>query len=429
VVEVEPVAARELAAGVEAGVFDMRRTLTIIAVVIVFIGIAVAVYFIFFSGTGPSLTGSAGPNPFGTAGSAMDSTGGTTGGEAASPDSTGDNTATQVAPKLTEITPGPVAKGVLVMNAGVNEASGTPAGVTVEYIKRESGNIYSYESANGGITRLSNKTIPGIQEASWLPSGALAFVRYVSAADDKSQHIQTYALPGNGEDGYFLQEDLSQAFAVGSTTLFTLLPSTDGSVGTFSAPDGTNVRTLFSSPLSNISILSSRSGLLFAETKPSAFNPGYLFSVSSSGTFTPILGPTSGLEALPSPSGKELLLSSVESTGVHLAILDLATHAITALPIATFAEKCVWAVDSSAIYCGAPTAFPGDLPDDWFQGVVAFSDKLWRIDLSARVATLVADLPSLVSTPLDVIAPAIDAESSTLVFMNKQDGSLWAYQL
>ena len=49
----------------------MRRTLTLIAIVIVILGLIIGVYFFFFANKGPSLTvdGSAVENPFGGVGS------------------------------------------------------------------------------------------------------------------------------------------------------------------------------------------------------------------------------------------------------------------------------------------------------------------------------------------------------------------------
>jgi hypothetical protein len=100
------------------------------------------------------------------------------------------------------------------------------------------------------------------------------------------------------------------------------------------------------------------------------------------------------------------------------------------LPIGTIADKCVWTTDETAAYCGVPvTPPPGNYPDDWYQGVAHFSDQIWKIDVSGRFAQLVLDFPGETGKTLDAISLAIDPGAKQLVFVNKNDGSLWKYSL
>ena len=68
-------------------------------------------------------------------------------------------------------------------------------------------------------------------------------------------------------------------------------------------------------------------------------------------------------------------------------------------------------------------------PDDWYQGVVPFNDRIWKIQVAGRYAQLVLDFPTETKGVLDAEALAIDSLNSVLVFVNKNDGSLWSYQL
>src|SRR3989338_7081291 len=68
-------------------------------------------------------------------------------------------------------------------------------------------------------------------------------------------------------------------------------------------------------------------------------------------------------------------------------------------------------------------------PDDWYQGAVRFSDRLWKIQVIGRYAQLVLDFSQEAKSPLDAVALAIDPNTTTLVFVNKNDGSLWSYSL
>jgi hypothetical protein len=412
----------------------MRRTLTVAAIVIVLLGILTAVYFLFFKkDSGLSVSNG---NPFGQGGADVIDNGGPSniGGTDA-------GTATAVTPHLTQITAKPVARGFIALDASttpvVSTSTTTPPNtpvapsfaVEVRYIDRESGNMYAYEAADGGSKRLTNHTAPGVEETSWLPDGSVAYLRFLTDDPDKSEHIDTYALPADGSNGFVLPRDLTDVIPRTATSIFTLMPGTAGSVGTIEKADGSGNSALFTSPLSAITMKKDGANFL-AYTKPAASLPGYAFTVDgSSGAFSQILGPLAGLAALPSPSGKQILYSYVQNGVVTLAFYDTATHAATTLPIGTFADKCVWTPDGMSAYCAVPSTIPpgATLPDAWYQGTTAFTDKIWRVDFTARVATLVADLPQLTETPIDAVSLTLDENASTLVFMNKWDDTLWAY--
>jgi hypothetical protein len=345
-----------------------------------------------------------------------------------------------VAPNLIQITNSPVSAGEIAIDippqlitASSSDASSTqpavysPADVGVRYIDRQSGNVYSYLALTRKLTRVSNKTLPGIQEASWLPDGSTAFVRFLANSDGTS-HIDTYALPFNGNGGYFLQQDLAQATVLGQNAVFELTTGTDNSIGSVSSADGSTVSNVFTSPLTSIVARAAGAGLI-AVTKASSSLDGYAFGISN-GSFTPILGPLKGLTVLPSPSGQIILYSYTDSSALHMATLDLTSGTVTNLPLATLAEKCVWTSDSTALYCGVPTSFSGNIPDDWYQGAVSFTDRIWRIDLTTRLATLVVD-PTAANgkVSIDAVNLTIDPNSQVLVFRNKKDSSLWAYSL
>ena len=111
--------------------------------------------------------------------------------------------------------------------------------------------------------------------------------------------------------------------------------------------------------------------------------------------------------------------------------LDEFTRAVVALPVATIADKCVWTADESAIYCGIPTNPSASYayPDDWYQGAISFNDRIWKIDVAGRLAQLTLDFSTTAKQSLDAEALSIDPLGKELVFVNKIDGSLWAYQL
>ena len=115
---------------------------------------------------------------------------------------------------------------------------------------------------------------------------------------------------------------------------------------------------------------------------------------------------------------------------MQLALVNTGTSDILALPVATIADKCVWTADDSAIYCGIPVDAPSaSYPDDWYQGVVHFSDRIWKIQVVGRYAQMALDFPKETKESLDATALAVNPAGTVLVFLNKNDGSLWSYSL
>ncbi len=415
----------------------MKRTILFIALGIVLLGTGVGIYFYFFSSK-PSVVGQTGsllPS--------SDNAGGDTGGQGGIAQELGVPVAgagTEVAPRLIRISDRPVVFGSKVVYVpGVvapTTASSTPGTVAystdpdvrVSYIDRESGNVYAFTAHARTLTRISNKTLPALQSAVWTPDASLAFVQYLEK-NTSGEQVSTYALPSNGEGGYMLEKNISEVAVTGSSTLITLTPSSNGSIASISSTAGVGVRTLFSSLLGSLR-LSTGSGVTVATTKASSKSSGYAFLVSpKDGSFTRILGPFAGLTTLLSPSGKYLLYSYVEKGKVVLAVFDMTAHTATRLPLATLPEKCVWNSNSLSLYCGVPTTLSGVLPDDWYQGVLSTSDRIWQVDLGSRVATQVVDLQTVGAGQVDAVSLDVDRSGDVLIFTNRVDGSLWMYDL
>ncbi len=408
-----------------------RRILIIVAGAIVVLGIIAALYFFVFA-PGAKLdvdtTGSFGSSGDREPGEISD--GGPIQGAGV-----------VVAPRLMRITDGPVAKGAVaiyippaVISSSTTTATSTqqtaPADVEVRYIERESGNVFSFLVHDRLQTRISNRTLPGVQEASWTSDGKRAFAQFLTRASGGAEHVDTYSLSANGDDdGYFMEQGLEQVIVNGTSTVFSLLPSSTGSTGTLSAPDGTGSRTVFTSALTQMRAAFSGADLVMT-TKASATADGYAFLVNrTSGSFSRLLGPFKGLTSLADPTGRSVLFSYMDKGKLYTQVLNIAAHTVTPLPLATLSEKCAWSADGRAVYCAVPTSLGKNLPDDWYQGVSAFTDRIWRIDLDTRLATLLVDPSQVAEVTIDAVSLTLDSQSDVLIFTNRRDGSLWSYDL
>ncbi len=398
----------------------MQRTLIIGTSILAVVVVGMLAYFFFFAGgsAGVAVAPAGGTSlPVAGQGTAGTNTGGSVPATVSAP--------TPVSARLIKISAGPVVPGEAVVG-GAGSASSSPS-TTISFIARESGNIFSYLTSTRTLTRTSNKTIPGIQSASWLPDGSVAFVRYLSGTNFST--INTYALPANGSGGFFLSQDLADV-SVSATNVLTLASGVNGSTASLVHTDGTHAATVFSTPLSSLRVSFAGKQYL-AFTKPTSTLPGNAFLTDGTGRLSRVAGPLPGLVALASPSGKWLLVSYTLGSALQLELVNTATGEAISLPIATIADKCTWAADDSVIYCGVPSSPPAGFsyPDDWYQGAVHFSDRIWKIQVAGRYAQLVLDFPTEAKDTLDAEALAVDRANTTLVFVNKNDGSLWAYSL
>jgi hypothetical protein len=395
----------------------MNRNLTILTSAVVILGILVGGYFYFFGGSDALTVVPEGASGLPVAGQNALPTETTSSGTA--------EIAEAVSARLVKISEGPIVPGFAVTTKIV--ASSSPPEKLVSYIDRASGNVFVYAVGAKTITRTSNRTLPGIQSAKWLPNASAAIVRYLSG--ENSSTINTYYLRSAGGEGFFMPQNLSSV-AASATNILSLASAANGSTLSSSKQDGAGTTELFSTPLSAATIgFLGRSSYLLT-TKASATLPGLAFSTNARGETSRISGPLSGLSAIASPSGDWLAQSYTVSGEMRVALVNVATRESIALPIGTLIEKCVWTEDNRALFCGVPTNPPRALyPDDWYQGAVHFSDKIWKIDVAGRYAQLILDFGKETGGALDATALAIDANTTTLVFLNKNDESVWSYTL
>src|SRR5207253_2443612 len=106
---------------------------------------------------------------------------------------------------------------------------------------------------------------------------------------------------------------------------------------------------------------------------------GDAYVVGSDGRAARVAGPARGLVALVSPGGHWVLVTSSLASSMHMELVNVASGEHVPLPLGTIADKCVWASDEADIYCGIPSSPQGaTYPDDWYQGVTHFSDRVWK---------------------------------------------------
>jgi hypothetical protein len=215
------------------------------------------------------------------------------------------------------------------------------------------------------------------------------------------------------------------------TKIAYLVETSSGSSIYLSNFDGSGRERIYSSALSEWLLQWPDAAALSLTSKPSADVPGYLYSLTPSGSFVRQFGNISGMTTLTSPDRKEVLYAQSTAGVFSLNTFVRATGERGEAPVTTLPEKCVWSKDHvRTLYCGVPkNVRSSTYPDAWYQGLLSFSDDIWVIDLAMGSANVIATPVETAGEEIDLINPMLSPDEHYLIFMNKKDSSLWSLRL
>ncbi|TAK57461.1 hypothetical protein EPO17_01935 [Patescibacteria group bacterium] len=377
------------------------------------------------------------PFPFGTGTS--NGTGGGTGRPGTSFTST-TTPSTQTRPVLRHLSLVPVA------GAGLYD-SGTST--QVRYIERGTGHIYQSRVENTEPTKLSNTPIIKIYDAFWTDKNTAVIIQKLK---DDSQTIDSFLVTmsnpsvlqsGSSSVSSSLSSKITSSFLGSNMQSLALSPKKNrvtyltpneagGVVGIVSQTDGSKKVQVFDSALKNWNLSWPTENILTFTTKPSSSAPGFLYFVSTvTNTMTKILGGINGLTTLTNTDANKVLFGTSLGGGLTLSVYDIKNAVKQDLSLITLPEKCVWSKkEKEVVYCGVPLSIPSDkYPDAWYQGKVSFSDELWKINTGTGELRIVADIKELSGQDIDMTNLALNDKETLLVFINKQDLTLWSLEL
>lgn len=313
----------------------------------------------------------------------------------------------------------------------------------IRFVERETGNIFESGTSTTATRRLTNTTIPRIQNALWSPVGDMVAVQYLR---DDGETIETFlakvpAQPAQEEgvperpneqvlEGVILPPNIfTLSWNPSGKGLFSIIPDKNGSIAFITNSITRSTKSAFSSPLHEWRAFFSN-GRVLLSTKASRDVRGFSYTIAESGgEMKKVLGDHLALATLPNSTLSKILYSSLVNGQMMLSVLDVKTLSSTALGIATLAEKCVWAIDDVTVYCGVPIAISDTTPDAWYQGLLSFGDTLWKIDTTNNISEILVDTSAYVDSGIDIIAPTVDNTQSHILLIDKKTGALWILRL
>lgn len=327
----------------------------------------------------------------------------------------------QEAPRLRQVSASPVSGGFMFEKDEVT---------MIRFVDRATGHVYETEAESTTVTRLTNTTVPGIQEVLWVNENEF-IIRYL---DNKT--IETFYVSLDAEaigeqplNGTFIDSFDRAALDGSRESLFAVFENSSGSDLIISDPNGGSARTVLASSVRSWVPLQSSTGL-FVQTAPAAEGAGFLYQIIN-GALTRVVGPIPGLASKISDEGDYVLVSGTQQArATTLALFDVTKGELVATVVDTFAEKCVFeSEDATRVYCGVPAVFPdGEYPDDWFLGRVSFDDSIWLVEPADGVGTRIASGED-VGQIFDVWQPMLSPNGNYFLFINKNDLSLWSLRI
>ena len=138
------------------------------------------------------------------------------------------------------------------------------------------------------------------------------------------------------------------------------------------------------------------------------------------------------MTTLVSPDLTEALIgTSGDGSNIYLDSNLIKNNTTINLSLQTLPEKCVWShTEKSTVYCAVPETIPeGIYPDNWYQGLVTFTDNLWKINTSTGISKVVVLFDRGYNKSFDAINLQLSSDDSYLTFTNKSDLILWGYRL
>jgi hypothetical protein len=330
----------------------------------------------------------------------------------------------------------------------------------VRWIDRGRGNIYEASNINSNITILSNTILPKVYESIWNKNMNTFVALSLSESTNRVTTLYSTLQPRfastvqkkntnststiqNAPDTTVTPYELKGTKLPDNVISVSESPKKDkaiivikegkNGVGYIATFDGKKMTKLFSTPLTEISVEWPEENTIAIHTSAGSNIGGFLYFINAkTGFMRKILGPLPGLSTKVSHDAKNVIVSVTgDEKNLRSAIYNVTTGKTVDILVNTLAEKCVWSrafVEDA--YCSVPSQIDqGSYPDDWYKGNVRFSDKIWQINSKTGTINMISNLLNQADRIIDGINLKLDDKDKYLIFMNKNDLTLWSLEL
>jgi hypothetical protein len=295
---------------------------------------------------------------------------------------------------------------------------------TIRFMESETGHIFERNNETGEVLRLTNTTIPHIQNVVWGENASTTVLQYLQ---DNADTIETFIgtiepeqeVSGVGSlVGSFLPNDISFVSISPDTQKVLYLLEESGNLNgyTYTFKDG-SVRNIFTLPLTEVIPQWVTDTTILLTTRVAHGLPGYTYQIKTTGLgFSKLLGPVSGLTSLSDGLISYILYAREDVLFVH----TLATGVSESFGLKTIPDKCVWSTkNTTTVYCAVPQTLLGNMfPENWYQGKLQTEDALWKLDVAEKTSEIIFN-PETEGLSFDVDTLSIDPDETHLLIHDR----------
>lgn len=394
--------------------FMSQKTYIIIATLVIVLLLAVWLYLIVF-GT-PKNPGDI-FNPFGPQGQQDD-------GQVILPEPVAPPVVNIDRPRLRQLTTKPV--------IGFTEApAATTSPILIYYAEAGNGNIYTLNPfTTEEERRLSNTTLKEASAASFSTDGKTVAVRLEN--DRRVGELSIGNLnEGVGYEFSSLEKPVSDFKVLNANELVFVTATSTGLLNTVYNLTTKQEKPLFTVPFFEARMewgTSSRDSH-YVFTKPTYLFEGYTYKFTKSKmSRVPVSG--FGLIAFNTPT--HIAYTKIENLIARSSLYNKLSDTKIESPIIIVPDKCTASQkDTNTIWCAVEgNTMPAEFPDNWYRGLISFKDTIWKVDLLTSQASPIVDtLAESGGRELDIINMMVGESERALYFINKNDNTLWMYEL
>ena len=293
---------------------------------------------------------------------------------------------------------------------------------TIIYAERGTGHIYEINLTSSLERQISVTTLPQTVNAIFSPNASYVALTVHEGYNKKttvgtlqkgSDSMSFTDLPYNADNIAFTQDSkIHYTRREAHKTLGYLFDMTSK-----------KETLLFSAP-QNDATVNWTDSKAFIAPKPTRFFEGALYEIAS-GKLIPKTTMLLGLRAF--VVGENILYSYIQDKQyVGEAIVG---GKIIKQAIVLIANKCTSDTTVGNLWCAAPLTTPSTYLESWYKGEIISEDYLWHVNLISGEATVAGDFPKLAQQTLDVSVLTASHDTSSLLFINKTDQTLWIYRV
>lgn len=299
----------------------------------------------------------------------------------------------------------------------------------IRYVSRGNGYVYEVEGDNLPL-QVTNVYIPNIYEAMFGNDSNTALLRFLRA-DNQTIATFTVPVPILNPDGtrtqkqgvYFPDNIKTLAISPSGNQVARIVSNNDNSFLRITNLIDTKNIDLLKTTFSDWLLSWPTDNSLYLQTKASTNISGFLYKVNTKEKkLRRILGDINGLTTSVSPDGNYIIYSQTSSDGFITRILNTKNNSIMTLNLSLLPEKCAWLSNNDLICAGNSTIPKGQYPDDWYKGLINFSDKIYRIYTTSATYDTLYDGSVY---DFDATNLSVDEDLKTLYFIDKTSGYLW----